>query len=168
MCNHRFLRCAIACCWLIWGEFNRINRAHVHGGRANIKKQCSYALHILANFLAYVSIFVDFVAVAEQNLDEAPLVQFDASSSGKVEAYAGQLVELPCNVSEPAQVLRWLYNDAVVASEITADYDLSANGSLLILSFRNELKGSYRCIASADGGVTKQVARVIVVTSFGE
>ena len=96
--------------------------------------------------MTYISVSVNSVVIAEQNLDEVPLVQFP-TSPGILEAYAGQLVELPCNVSEPAQVLQWLYNDTVVVSENTVDYHLAANGSLVILSFRTELKGSYRCIA---------------------
>ena len=117
--------------------------------------------------MTYTFLSVDSVAIAEQQLDEVPLVQF-STSPGTIEAYSGQLVELSCNVSDPAQVLQWLYNDSVVASENTDDYYLAANGSLIILSFRTELKGSYRCIASADGGVTQQVARAIAVTSFSE
>ena len=124
---------------------------------------------MFANCVTYTSVSVDSVAIAEQQLDDIPLVQFSTSPrAGTLEAYSGQLVELPCNVSEPAQVLQWLYNDSVVASENTDDYYLAGNGSLVILSFRTELKGSYRCVASADGGVTKQVARMIAVTSFSE
>ena len=122
---------------------------------------------MLVNCVTYTFVFVDSVATTEQQFDEVPLVQFLASP-GTLEAYAGQLVELPCNVSEPAQVLQWLYNDSVVMSDNTDDYYLAANGSLVILSFRTELKGSYRCIASADGGVSKQVAGAIAVTSFSE
>ena len=111
------------------------------------------------------------VAVAEQQESDGsvPLVQFDPASPAAVECYSGQTVELPCKLTQPAQLLHWLRNEAtVIGSESDGDYLLSANGSLVIRSFRTELKGSYRCVATADGGITKQVAPAIAVTSFSE
>ena len=93
------------------------------------------------------------------------MVNFTAHPTLNQEVSIGDTVELNCTV-EAGEVLRWVFNYDAIEPSNTA-YTISG-GNLTIGSFQPSLAGSYRCVASRDGGKTQQVSHAGRVAYFGK
>lgn len=72
-----------------------------------------------------------------------------------------ETVTLQCAVSN-GEVIHWLFNNGPLPSESVT----TTRGTLVILSFQNELAGKYRCVAQSTDETFSQVSHFARISHF--